>query len=58
MDVTVTARTNGPGGMTVFGNETGGIDTEHTYAHDGGEDVPELTLDIEIDVGEIDVRTR
>ena len=28
MDVTVTARTNGPGGMTVFGKETGGIDTE------------------------------
>jgi hypothetical protein len=58
MDVTVTGRTNGPGGMTIFGNETGGIDTEQTYVHDGGEDVPELTLDIEIDFGHIDVRTR
>jgi phage shock protein PspC (stress-responsive transcriptional regulator) len=57
MDVTVNARTNGPGGMTVFGNETGGIDTEQNYVHDGGEDVPELTLDIEIDFGHIDVRT-
>ena len=57
VDVTATGRTNGPGGMTIFGNETGGIDTEQTYTHDGGEDVPELTLDIEIDFGEIYVRT-
>ncbi len=58
MDVTVTARTNGPGGMTVFGEETGGWDTQKTFTHDGGVDVPEITLDLEIDVGEIDVRTR
>ena len=58
MDVTVTARTNGPGGMTVFGEETGGMDTERTFTHDGGTDVPEITLDLEIDFGQIDVRTR
>jgi phage shock protein PspC (stress-responsive transcriptional regulator) len=58
MDVTVIGRTNGPGGMTVFGEETGGIDTERTFTHDGGTDVPELTLDLEIDFGHIDVRTR
>ena len=58
MDVTVTSRTNGPGGMTIFENETGGVDTEQTYTHDGGKDVPELTLDIEIDFGHIEVRTR
>jgi hypothetical protein len=58
MDVTVTARVNGPGGMTVFGNETGGIDTERTFTYDGGKDVPELTLNLEIDFGHIDVRTR
>ena len=58
MDVTVIGRVNGPGGMTIFGNETGGIDTERTYTHDGGTDVPELTLDLEIDFGHIDVRTR
>ncbi len=58
MDVTVLARVNGPGGMTVFGNETGGIDTDRTFTHDGGTDVPELTLDVEIDFGHIDVRTR
>ena len=58
MDVTVISRVNGPGGMTIFGNETGGIDTERTFTYDGGTDVPELTLDIEIDFGHIDVRTR
>ena len=44
--------------MTVFGEETGGIDTERTFTYDGGTDVPELTLDLEIDFGHIDVRTR
>jgi phage shock protein PspC (stress-responsive transcriptional regulator) len=58
MDVTVNSRVNGPGGMTVFGDETGGIDTERTYTHDGGTEVPQLTLDLELDVGHIDVRTR
>jgi phage shock protein PspC (stress-responsive transcriptional regulator) len=58
MDVTVLARVNGPGGMTVFGNETGGIDTDRTFTYDGGDDVPEITLDLEIDFGHIDVRTR
>jgi len=58
MDVTVVGRTNGPGGMTVFGDETGGWDTERTFTHDGGTDVPQLTLDLEIDFGHIDVRTR
>jgi phage shock protein PspC (stress-responsive transcriptional regulator) len=58
MDVTVIGRINGLGGMTIFGDETGGIDTERTYTHDGGTDVPELTVDLEIDVGHIDVRTR
>ena len=58
MDVTVTARTNGPGGMTVFGEETEGWDTQKTFTHDGGDDVPKLTLDLEIDFGQIDVRTR
>jgi hypothetical protein len=58
MDVTVTGRVNGPGGMTIFDHETGGIDTEHTYSHDGGPAAPHLTLDLEIDFGHIDVRTR
>jgi phage shock protein PspC (stress-responsive transcriptional regulator) len=58
MDVTVHSRVNGLGGMTVFGEETGGADTRKTYIHDGGEGVPEITLDLEIEFGHIDVRTR
>ncbi len=58
MDVTVIARIDGPGGMTVFGDGVGGIDTDRTFTYDGGTDVPKLTLDLEIDFGHIDVRTR
>ena len=57
MDVTVTGTVNGPGGTTLFGEESGGIDHTATQSHDGGTDVPELTLDLEIEVGHIDVRT-
>jgi predicted membrane protein len=57
MDVTVTGTVNGPGGTTLFGEESGGIDHTATQSHDGGTDVPELTLDLELEVGHIDVRT-
>jgi hypothetical protein len=58
MDVTVTGTINGPGGTTLFGRESGGIDHTATESHDGGRDVPELTLDLELELGHIDVRTR
>ena len=58
MDVTVTGTVNGPGGTTLFGEESGGIDHTATQSHDGGTDVPQLTLDLELEVGHIDVRTR
>jgi phage shock protein PspC (stress-responsive transcriptional regulator) len=58
MDVTVDAAVDGPGGITLFGNDSGGIDTTSTRSHDGGTDVPHLTLDLQLDVGHIDVRTR
>jgi hypothetical protein len=58
MDVTVTAGVNGPGGLTLFGEDSGGIDTSATRTYDGGTDVPHLTLDLQLDVGHIDVRTR
>jgi phage shock protein PspC (stress-responsive transcriptional regulator) len=58
MDVTVTAGVDGPGGMTLFGEDSGGIDTNDSRSHDGGDDVPHLTLDLRMDVGHIDVRTR
>jgi xanthine/uracil/vitamin C permease (AzgA family) len=58
MDVEVTGAVDGPGGTTLFGNDSGGIDTTDTQRPDGGEDVPTITLDLQVDVGHIDVRTR
>jgi hypothetical protein len=58
MDVTVTGTIDGPGGTTLFDEESGGIDHTSTASHDGGEDVPKLTLDLQLDVGHIDVRPR
>ncbi len=58
MDVTVTGTVGGPGGMSLFGKDSGGIDTSDMRTYDGGEDVPHLTLDLQVDVGHIDVRTR
>jgi predicted membrane protein len=58
MDVTVTGTINGPGGTTLFGEESGGIDHTATRSHDGGTDAPELELDLELEVGHIEVRTR
>ena len=56
--VEVTGTVNGPGGTTLFGEESGGSDHTATQSHDGGTDVPELTLDLELEVGHIEVRTR
>ncbi len=58
MDADATARTNGPGGLTIFGQDTGGVDASVTAQHDGGADVPRLSIDAEVGVGEIVVRTR
>jgi phage shock protein PspC (stress-responsive transcriptional regulator) len=58
MDVTVTGSVDGPGGLTLFGEDSGGIDTTRTRTYDGGDDVPHLTLDLQMNVGHIDVRTR
>ena len=58
MDVTVTGNVDGPGGITLFGEDAGGIDTTSTRTYYGGDDAPRLTLDLKVDVGHIDVRTR
>ncbi len=57
MDVTVDSRVDGPGGHTLFGHQSGGIDTSATQVQDGGTGVPEVTLDLRLDVGHIEVRT-
>jgi phage shock protein PspC (stress-responsive transcriptional regulator) len=58
MDVTVTGSVDGPGGITLFGEDSGGIDTTDSRTYDGGPGAPHLTLDLQLDVGHIDVRTR
>jgi phage shock protein PspC (stress-responsive transcriptional regulator) len=58
MDVAANARIDGPGGFTLFGDEHGGIDTTYNRNFDGGTDVPAVTLDLQLDVGHIEVRTQ
>ncbi|MEO6511319.1 MAG: PspC domain-containing protein [Nocardioides sp.] len=60
MDVTVDAVIGGPGGISLFGVDSGGIDTTKSATYDGGSgpDVPHVTFDLTLDVGHIDVRTR
>ncbi len=58
MDVTVDAAVDGPGGISLFGNDSGGIDSTKSATHDGGDGAPHVTFDLQIDVGHIDVRTR
>lgn len=58
VDVDVTATIHGPGGYQLFDQDGGGIDTETTGRHDGGQDAPELTIDADLSVGEIIVITK
>lgn len=59
VDVDVTSAVNGPGGSSLFGQDTGGIDSSDTATYRSGDaDAPHLTLDLQVDVGHIDVRTR
>ena len=53
MNVEVNGEVGGPGAITLFGNERGGIDTTSHGLHDAGSDAPTLTLDAELGVGEI-----
>lgn len=57
IDAEVEARI-GLGEAKLFGDvqEGGGIETSNS--HDGGNDVPEITLDLQLGVGEIDVHTQ
>lgn len=57
IDVEVYARV-GLGEARLFGDRQDGGGVETRNSHDGGDDVPELTLDLELGVGEIDVDTQ
>ncbi len=58
LDADVHADVDGPGNINLFGNETGGIDLVMDRAHDGGSRAPELTIDADLSVGQIEVHQR
>ncbi|MBA2954026.1 PspC domain-containing protein [Nocardioides sp. CGMCC 1.13656] len=51
---TVSADVDGPGHIDLFGEERGGIDIHHT-AFSGSDGDPEITIDAQLGVGEIEV---
>ena len=53
MDVLVTGRIDGPGAITLFGEQEGGFETTSRGLHDAGADAPRLTIDADLGVGEI-----
>jgi hypothetical protein len=55
VDVDANGQIDGPGGITLFGDTTGGIDTQSMRSYDGGPDAPELGLDLNLEVGHIQV---
>lgn len=58
VDVVARAHVHGPGGFTLFGEEGGGIDTRNTVTRDVPDEVATLTLDAQLDVGHIIVRSK
>ncbi|MCW2765267.1 MAG: PspC domain protein [Nocardioides sp.] len=56
VDVEAVGVVSGPGHVVMFGNDQGGIDTRLEDVRDGGTDVPNLTIDAEMGVGEIEFR--
>ncbi|CUR59249.1 putative PspC domain protein [metagenome] len=57
MDVTATGDINGGGNVRIFGDTDDGDSPRLTREHDGGTDVPTLTIDAELELGTINVRT-
>ena len=53
MNVRVTGRIDGPGAITLFGEQEGGFETSSRGLHDAGADAPRLTIDADLGVGEI-----
>ena len=53
MDVRVHGEVGGPGAITLFGQQQGGVDQIGQGFHDGGPDAPRLTIDAQLGVGEI-----
>jgi phage shock protein PspC (stress-responsive transcriptional regulator) len=47
------SRIHGPGGITTFGEDSGGIDTTVESTHDAGTGAPTLTIDADLHIGGI-----
>ena len=58
LDAEVHADVDGPGNINLFSEETGGIDITMDRTHDGGAGAPELTIDANLSVGQIEVHQR
>lgn len=57
VDAQVDADVDGPGGYDLFGAQGGGIDWSRSASHDGGPEAPAITIDADLQVGEITVTT-
>ncbi|MCW2793382.1 MAG: PspC domain protein [Nocardioides sp.] len=55
IDTRVDARVDGPGDISLFGRETGGIDVQMSQLHSGGPDVPQITIEADLSIGQIEV---
>ena len=55
VDVTALADVDGPGEIQLFGEETDGIDIKMSGSNDGGTDVPRITIDADLSLGQIEV---
>jgi len=58
MDVTATGDISGGGEVDIFGESQDGDSPRLTRQLDGGTDVPQLTIDADLDLGSITVRTQ
>ena len=58
MDVTATGDVSGGGDVDIFGVNQDGDSPRLTGAHDGGIAVPHLTIDADLNLGTITVRTQ
>jgi hypothetical protein len=53
LTVVTHSRLSGPGGITTFGEDSGGIDTTVDSTHDAGTGAPTLTIDADLHIGAI-----
>ncbi len=57
LSATVDAEVHGGGHIELFGSERGGFEVSDTVHHIGGTDAPEITIEIDVNFGEIRVHS-